>query len=280
MTQSGADDWFDESPRPPHAGPPEDPLVGAFRRAGCVYAEEEVGILREHARTADELDDLSMRRMAGQPLEHLVGWVQFGDLRLSVGPGVFVPRQRSLLLARAAVDAAGGFGEPVVLEAFCGVAPIASSVAESVPAAVLHVCDVDSAALAHARRNLPPNSGIHLGSLLEPVPAALRGHLDVIAAVPPYVPDAEIAFLAPEARDHEPRRALTGGPDGLDHIAALVADARRWLRAGGDLLMEMHTAQFDLLANRLETDVDFGVDAIEGDDGHTVVARLRRRRAG
>ncbi|WP_238421227.1 SAM-dependent methyltransferase [Gordonia sp. 'Campus'] len=258
--------------------PPDDPVVALLRGAGCVFAEQEAAILREHARDATELDDLCARRASGQPLEHLVGWVQFGNLRLSVGPGVFVPRQRSLLLARTAVAAARARVSPLVLEAFCGVAPIAASVANAVPGVGLHVVDADDTALAFARRNLPGGSGIHLGAGLGPLPTHLRGRVDVIAAVPPYVPDSARGLLAPEARDHEPPRALLGGPDGLDHVTALISAAREWLAVGGELLVEMNTAQYDLIVRDGRAGPSYECSAVSGDDGQTAVARLRRTR--
>lgn len=264
--------------RPTGDDAPDDPIVRLLRRAGCVFADDEAALLREHAADATELDTLCARRVAGVPIEHLVGWVQFGELRLSVGPGVFVPRQRSLLLARTAIAAAGARRSPTVLEAFCGVAPIAASVAAAVPGVELHVVDADDTALGFARRNLPGGTGIHLGAGLVPLPAALRGRLDVIAAVPPYVPESALGLLAPEARDHEPRGALLGGPDGLDHITALIADAGRWLAVGGELLIEMNIAQYDLVAVAPTARAHYECEVVPGDDGQTAVARLRRAR--
>lgn len=256
----------------------DDPLVVALRRAGCVFAEAEASLLHENASGPDELDEWRARRVAGEPLEHIVGRVRFGDLCLSVGSGVFVPRQRSLLLAEHAVRAVRERANPIVLEAFCGVAPIAATVAAAVRGTRLHVADIDDTALVHARRNLPDHARVHHGPGLEGVPTELRGRLDVIAAVPPYVPDPAFDLLAHEARDHEPRRALTGGADGLDHVTALVDDAREWLSGSGVLLVEMNVAQFGAIARR-ERGRDLDIDAIAGDDGQTVVARLRRRTA-
>ena len=259
------------------AGLVDDPLVIALRRAGCVFAEDEAELLRRHASGADELGVLVERRIAGEPLEHLLGWVEFGDLRLRVGPGVFVPRQRSLLLAQEGIRAAGERTDPVVLEAFCGVAPIASAVAAAVGSARVHASDIAADALVHARRNLPDDAQIHHGIGFDAVPASLRGRVDVIAAVPPYVPEHAFDLLAPEARDHEPRRALTGGVDGLDHVDALIVDAQTWLSGTGILLIELNVAQFDAVAVRDGNLRSFDIDAVPGDDGQTVVARFRRR---
>ncbi|MFE0749445.1 N5-glutamine methyltransferase family protein [Gordonia sp. NPDC058843] len=253
----------------------DDPIAGLLRRAGCVFAVEEAALLREHATGATELDQLVARRAAGEPVEHLVGCVRFGDLRLAVGPGVFVPRQRSLLLARTAIAATRARRSPAVLEAFCGVAPIAASVAAAVSDVDLHVVDADDTALDLARRNLPDGTGIHLGTGLDPLP---RHRLfDVIAAVPPYVPDSAFDLLTSEARHHEPRSALLGGPDGLDHIKALVVAAQEWLAVGGELLIEMNTAQAEQVV-RGGGPPHYESDVVVGDDGQTAVACFRRTR--
>ncbi|EWS79732.1 hypothetical protein [Brachybacterium phenoliresistens] len=231
------------------AGPAaaSDPaLVAALRAAGCVFAEEEAAILREAAADAAHLRELLAARVAGAPLEPLVGWVAFRGLRLSVGPGVFVPRQRSVLLADRAVAATRAAGEgAVMLEAFAGVAPIAACVRAEVPGAQVHAAEIDGTARGHARRNLADASRVHGGSVLDGVPEALRGRLAVIAAVAPYVPDAEAALLPREARDAEPMTALLGGVDGLEHIGALILRCGPWLAPGGHLLLEMHRRQMD-----------------------------------
>ncbi|MDL9937964.1 methyltransferase [Gordonia sp. ABSL1-1] len=247
-----------------------DPLVRALVASGSVFAVEEASLLREAATGPDDLTERVARRLDGDPLEHIVGWVDFGDLRLRVGPGVFVPRQRSLSLARAAIAAAGGRHAPIVLEAFCGAAPIAASVRDQIPDARVHACDDDPVALIWARANLGPDAGVHESAVLSGVDAELRGRIDVIAAVPPYVPDDALDQLPREARDHEPHHALLGGPDGLDPIRALVREARFWLRPGGTLLIEMNRSQYPLLDTS-----GYLADSLD-DDQTTVVARLRR----
>jgi release factor glutamine methyltransferase len=200
-------------------------------------------ILRGAASDAAELEALAARRVAGEPLEQLVGWVDFGGLQLSVGPGVFVPRQRSLLLARAAVQFARSHPDPIVLELYAGVAPIAATVARRVSTAQVHAAERDPAALHHARRNLPPDAGIYLADRFQGLPTSLLGRVDLLVAVPPYVPDGELGLLAREARDFEPTSALTAGVDGLDEHRALLGGGIDWLRPGGLLLAELHRAQ-------------------------------------
>ncbi len=250
-----------------------DPLVATLRDAGCVFAEEEAAILRGAVSTAAELAALVDARVSGRPLEQLVGWVEFGGLRLSVGPGVFVPRQRTLLLADAVITTLASRERPVFVEAFAGVAPVAAAVRSALPHATIHVMDHDEAALAHARRNLSEGAGIHHGDVLEPLPEPLRGRVDVIAAVPPYVPRGAAALLPREASGFEPEEALFGGDDGLDPARALIGQASRWLTADGRLLLELNAAQLDaaIAAGR---DVGFEARVQAEPDSRTAVLEL------
>ncbi|RXZ48305.1 hypothetical protein ESO86_07195 [Agromyces binzhouensis] len=122
-------------------------------------------------------------------------------------------------------------------------------VAASVPGAEVHAADLDPAALALAGRNLPQGARVHLADALDGLPTRLRGRLTTIAAVPPYVPEAELDLMPREARDHEPASALVGGgADGLGHVRRLIADARPWLATGGQVLLELHAAQLPVAA--------------------------------
>ena len=214
--------------------PAESAVVDRLRAAGCVFAEDEARLLVAQALPAD-LDDLVARRVAGEPLEHLLGWTEFCGRRIAVAPGVFVPRQRTSLLVREAV----GLARPdaVVVDLCCGSGAVGAAIAARLPRVDLHAADVDSAAVACARRNLP-DTCVHEGDLFEALPASLRGRVDVLVANVPYVPSDAIALMPPEARDHEPRVALDGGPDGLDVARRVVAEAPSWLSAGGSVLFE------------------------------------------
>lgn len=253
-----------------------DPLVETLRDAGCVFAEEEARILRAAASTRAQLAELAEARVSGRPLEQLVGWVDFRGLRLRVGPGVFVPRQRTLLLADTAIEALADSAHPVFVEAFAGVAPVAAAVCAALPHTTIHVTERQEAALAHARRNLPAEAGVHRGDVLDPLPETLRGRVDVIAAVPPYVPSGAADLLPREARDFEPAQALFGGDDGLDPARSLIARAGRWLAPTGRLLLELNEAQLGAAtaAGRL---AGFGARLHVSPDGQTAVLELAPR---
>jgi release factor glutamine methyltransferase len=123
----------------------------------------------------------------------------------------------------------------VVVDLCCGTGAIGAAIAAAVPGAEVHAADVDPAAVACARRNVPV---VHQGDLYAALPDHLRGRVDLLVVNAPYVPTAAIATMPPEARDHEPRVALDGGVDGLDVQRRVAADAPAWLRPGGALLIE------------------------------------------
>ncbi len=210
-----------------------DPLVARLRAAGCVFAEDEARLLRAGAGTAAELETLVARRVAGAPLEALLGWAEFCGLRIAVDPGVFVPRQRTAFLVAQAVRRARPGA--IVVDLCCGTGAVGAAVAAAVPGVKVYAADVDPTAVACARRNLPH---VYQGDLYAALPDRLRGRVDLLVVNAPYVPTAAIATMPPEARDYEPRVALDGGADGLDVQRRIAADAPAWLRPGGALLIE------------------------------------------
>ncbi|GHF45776.1 methylase [Streptomyces mashuensis] len=217
-------------------------LVTRLRSAGCVFAEEEAELLLSTARTATELETMAARRVAGLPLEHVLGWAAFAGLRLAVGPGVFVPRRRTEFLVRqAATRTAPG---AVVVDLCCGSGAVGAALAARRPGITLHAADLDPAATSCARRNLAPyDAYVHEGDLYAALPPGLRGTVDVLVANAPYVPTSEIPLLPPEARDHEPHLSLDGGPDGLTLHRRVAESAQEWLAPTGHLLIETSTHQ-------------------------------------
>lgn len=249
-------------------------LAARLRRAGCVFAEEETGLLLSHAGDdEDRLEELVRRRERGEPLEHLLGAVRLAGLDLAVGRGVFVPRVRTLALAERVIAVARRRARPVVVEAFAGVAPVAALVARAVPGTQVHATDICPAARALARDNLSAQPAVHGGDVLAGLPALLRGSIDVLAAVPPYVPSAAASLLSHEARDHEPARALFGGVDGLDLVRRLLTQSVPWLAPRGRLLVEIHRSQVpDALGHA--AGVGLSGSAHHADDGQTAVLEL------
>ncbi|WTP46366.1 putative protein N(5)-glutamine methyltransferase [Streptomyces sp. NBC_00190] len=218
-------------------------VVEQLRAAGCVFAEEEADLLVAAARDDGHLAELLGRRVGGEPLEHVVGWAEFCGLRMEVGAGAFVPRRRTEFLVTQAVALARPGA--VVLDLCCGVGALGAAVAARAAGSVeLHVADIDAAALAYARRNVAPYGGsVWEGDLYAPLPASLRGRVDVLVVNAPYVPTEEIGFMPSEARDHEPLVSLDGGADGLDVHRRVAAGALPWLAPGGHLLIETSARQ-------------------------------------
>ncbi|MER6414584.1 putative protein N(5)-glutamine methyltransferase [Streptomyces humidus] len=214
-----------------------DALVIALRAAGCVFAEEEAELILDAAPTADEAAAMARRRAAGLPLEHVVGWAEFHGLRITVEPGVFVPRRRTEFLVDQALAAAPHAS--VVVDLCCGSGAVGAALAASLGPVELHAADIDPVAVGCARRNLAGHGGqAYVGDLFAPLPARLRGRVDILAANVPYVPTGEVPLLPAEAREHEPLTALDGGGDGLDVLRRVAAEAPRWLAPGGCLLVE------------------------------------------
>ena len=222
-------------------------IVTRLRAAGCVFAEDEARLLAATAHSAADLAAMVNRRVSGVPLEHVLGWAEFCGLRIAVSDGVFVPRRRSEFLVRLAV-AAGQPGpdkrRPVVVDLCCGSGAIGVAVASALGNAELYAADIEPAAVACARQNVAAVGGnVYEGDLYNPLPASLRGRVDVLVVNAPYVPTSEIAFMPPEARLHEPAIALDGGSDGVEVHRRVAAAAPSWLAPDGNLLIETSDRQ-------------------------------------
>lgn len=230
-------------------------LVARLRAAGCVFAEDEAAVLVETATSPAELAQMLQRRVAGHPLEHVVGWVEFAGRRVVVDERVFVPRRRSELLVREAVAHLARAARPartvpptrrapVVVDLCCGCGAIGMAIATAVPGIDLLAADLDPVAVRCAARNVAAVGGTAVqGDLFEALPVRLRGRVDVLVANAPYVPTGAIALMPPEARDHEPVAALDGGPDGTDILCRVIAGAPPWLAPGGLVLVEVGRTQ-------------------------------------
>jgi release factor glutamine methyltransferase len=187
---------------------------------------------------------------------------------VSVAPGVFVPRRRSELLAAEAI--ARLRPASVAVELCCGAAAIAAVILEEVPFVDVHAADIDPVAVACARENLP-NGNVHEGDLFDALPGELRGRIDVLVANTPYVPSDEVALMPPEARDHEPRHTLDGGPDGLALLRRISASATEWLAPGGHVLIEVSERQLPPAMAAFEADGLSASSASNDELGATVV---------
>ena len=269
----------------PDRAPMSDDIVERLRAAGCVFAEDEAAVLLADDTTPAELETRVARRVAGEPLEYIVGWAGFCGLRVNVAPGVFVPRLRTTLLVHEALRLAPR--EPVVLDLCCGAGAIGAAILAARPDAAVHAADIDPAATDCARRTLAAvwsalatasRAGaaprVYTGDLYAALPASLAGTVDILAVNAPYVPTEEIAFMPSEARDHEALAALDGGADGLALHRRVAVEARHWLKPGGHLLIETSERQAAATAGILES-AGLAVSIVRDDDvdGTAVVGR-------
>jgi release factor glutamine methyltransferase len=246
-------------------------LVERLRASGCVFAEDEAAMIVETARDAAELTAMVDQRVAGLPLEYVLGWASFRDLRIAVDPGVFIPRRRTEFLVSEAVRVTSPGA--VVVDLGCGSGALGAAVAAERPVS-LYAADIELAAVRCARRNLVPYRGsVYQGDLFSALPVELAGRVDVLLANVPYVPTNEIRLLPPEARLYEPHVTLDGGPDGLATLRRVAAGAGDWLAPGGHLFVEMSEHQAPLaravmvehgLAAEVVSDDDLGANVVHG----------------
>jgi release factor glutamine methyltransferase len=186
----------------------------------------------------ERYDALVARRASREPLQHLTGTAAFRHVELLVGPGVFVPRPETELLAGWAVEAVAHLESPVVVDLCTGSGAIARAVKDEVPGADVHAVELDDGAWAWAERNLA-GTGVDLrhGDFATAFDDLL-GTVDVVVCNPPYIPLEAWESVALEARDHDPHLALFSGDDGLDAIRVLALRAAALLRPGGVLGFE------------------------------------------
>jgi len=242
-------------------------LTDRLRAAGCVAAEEEADLLREAAGDGDSLELLVRRREAGEPLAWLVGWAELAGRRVAVESGVYVPRPQTGELARRAASLVPPGGR--LADLCAGSGAIASWVRRARPDVAVVAVDLDERAVRCA-------GGNHVAALQAAAGAVpLRSAcVDVVTAVAPYVPTSAIAYLPADVQRHEPRRALDGGADGLTVVREVVESARRLLRTGGWLVVELGAGQPALLAPDLVGFTDVVVWRDDEGDVRGLAARL------
>ncbi len=236
-------------------------VVHALAAGGFVAPDAEAdALVAASAEGAGSIEELIARRLQGEPLAWIVGSVTFCGVRVGVDPGVFVPRPHTEALARRAVALLPADG--VAGDLCTGSGAVAAVLASAHPRAEVVATDVDPTAVACARRN-----GVRalVGDLDEPLPPSLRGRVDVLTAVVPYVPTEDLHLLPRDVLDHEPRGALDGGRGGTRVLLRVAGVAARWLRPGGSVLLELGGDQAAEVATAL-TDGGLSEIRVHGDD--------------
>ena len=226
-----------------------DPVVDAELLAGHALGmgrgEVQAAALRGtvlSVQDASAIDGLVARRETREPLQHITGTAAFRHLVLRVGPGVFVPRPETEVVAQLAIDAlmAAASDSPVAVDLGTGSGAIALALATEVPHARVYAAEKSADAFAWARENFravgAANASVQLADLAEAFPE-LDGTAAVVVSNPPYVPDGALP-RDPEVRLFDPPQALYAGADGLDVVRVLSRTALRLLRPGGTLVIE------------------------------------------
>jgi release factor glutamine methyltransferase len=222
-------------------------LTALLARAGFVAAREEASeLLASAAGDAELRDSMVRRRLTGEPLAWITGRVRFCGIEIRVDPGVYVPRWQSEPLVRRAVARLPANGTAIDLCTGTGAA--ANALMLGRPAARVVASDIDPRAVACATAN---GVDVHLGDLFAPLPAALKGRVDVVVGIVPCVPTSELALLQRDTFTFESRLSYDGGRDGTDLLRRILRDGPRFLRYGGTLLIELGGEQADALADDL-----------------------------
>lgn len=215
------------------------------------------------ARAVGHVIDMLEQRVAGEPLQHVLGRWAFRRLELVVDHRALIPRVETEVVAEVALEEAVRLGarrvDPgrpapvewtdatdfVIADLGTGSGVLALALVDELPEVEVWATDLSTDALAVARANLAvvglAAGRVRLaeGSWFTALPPELRGRLRVIVSNPPYVAEHEFAGLPEEVRDHEPRSALVGGPTGLEALAEIIAGAPDWLSPGGSLVLEL-----------------------------------------
>ncbi len=225
---------------------------------------------------------LVTRRRARVPLAYLMGEREFWSLPFRVFPGVLIPRPETECLVETAIRMSSP-GRGVLVDVGTGSGCVAIALAREFPASRIFAIDPSRRALRAARMNAARHSVASVtwleGSFFEPLRGRIRpGGADLVVSNPPYIPAGDWKRLAPEVRDHEPKRALVGGRDGLGFIRRLVSGAAAVLKPGGGLVFEVGAGQADAAAALFG--IEWDAPEVERDlAGIPRVVRARRRQS-
>jgi release factor glutamine methyltransferase len=267
--------------------------IKRFKKAGVPQAETEaevifkeilgldtVRVFRENptltARQIQRLKKTLLRREKREPLQYIIGHVEFLGHKILVGPGVLIPRPETELVTLHAIKRLSHLGVgPVprtgrfplkILELCTGSGAIAIALAKEFPRASITAVDISAKALAYAKKNKTLNKikniSLLKGNLFEPLK---RKGFDLIIANPPYIKDSHIPTLEPEVRDWEPREALAGGPEGLDIIEKIISEAPRHLVPGGLLVLEVAGGTSQQALNKMAKKAGLSPELVQRD---------------
>ncbi|MEW6052830.1 MAG: peptide chain release factor N(5)-glutamine methyltransferase [Nitrospirota bacterium] len=256
--------------------------IEMLRKQGIESAEKEAEIILSHCLDTDLLslhrdnpeisDDVLSRireclkrRSAREPMQYIIGYTEFYGLRISVGPGVLIPRPETELLVEEAVrmiaQSALGSRKSRIVDLCTGTGCIAIALAREFPVAEVFGTDISGTAIRYARQNAGINGvgNVHFlqGSFFDPLRGFFAGsdaqcEADMVIVNPPYIPHDDIVHLQPEIRDWEPTAALDGGRDGLDAYRLILSEAGNYLQKNGILMLELGFGQAERVREMAE----------------------------
>ena len=231
-----------------------DPTLEARELVCCAAGKSREELSRDGrlyvpAAVEQQVERLSQRHLAGEPVAYLIGEWEFYGLPLDISESVLIPRPDTEVLVEQALSRLQGVSEPRILDLCAGSGCIGLALAKHLPGSRVVLGELDEGALRICRQNIRRNDltgrvvPLQMNALEKP--PAHMGEFDAIVSNPPYIPDGDIAGLDVSVRDYEPHLALRGGEDGLDFYRAICAQWRTALRADGRLLFEVGIGQAD-----------------------------------
>jgi release factor glutamine methyltransferase len=230
-------------------------VLGLSRGEVQAKAITDTTISAEHALAIDEVVE---RRAAREPLQHITGRAAFRGIEVAVGPGVFVPRPETELVAGIAIDGLRSFAtaDPIAVDLGTGSGAIALALATEVSHAVVYGVEVSPLAFIWTKQNFRESGSKNAIPVFTELAIALPqlgGSVSVVVSNPPYIPIGATP-RDPEVRMFDPEIALYGGIDGLDVVRQISTTARRLLHAGGLLVLEHGETQAEEVATLLRQD--------------------------
>ena len=238
-------------------------VTSLLERAGFLAAPDEAAMLVACANGDGQLlEAMVERRLSGEPLAWIVGETTFCGVRVRIDGGVYVPRPQSEPLVLRAAERLPVDG--LAVDVCTGSGAAAAALAKRRPRARVVATDIDSRAVACAISN-----GVDAlrGDLFEPLPPELRAAVDVVVAIVPYVPTTELPTLQRDTFTFESPLAYDGGADGTVVLRRVIVDSRRFLRAGGALLLELGGEQADILRDDLSASGFADLEVLRDEDG-------------
>lgn len=244
-------------------------VTGLGRTALVTRAEQLLS-----AEETQRLDILARRREAREPLQHLLGEVEWAGLRLRVSQGALIPRFETEVLLELALNALKDKAHPRILDVGTGSGALALGLKQARPDATVTASDLSAPALALAIRNAALNA-LDVTFVQADLLTGLRGPYDLLVSNPPYLPAGDQDGAQPEVR-FDPELALYSGPDGLELARRLMLQALAVLAPGAVALLELDPRNVAVLADELER-AGWHVDVRDDLTGRARFLEARRR---